>query len=449
MTGWITFLYALFPHPDEPLVLTQSELGKSSLPRLTYNDQVWAGDTRVLKPIFEELISRPINILRYVAQHLDEEGKRMYFIYLLEHRDGNLLPNDLWQPIERILQDKEIPSVLHEALSRWQQEQQSGIIPERRAPWAIPGWHKQVEGWIADQVTRLGHGAIQSIEPVKSWSISCVLKVTTEASVLYFKSSRDLPLFVNEGAVLARLGELYPDRLPAPVAFAPEWGWMLLENFGDPLGEDVTLDQQAHFVQDFARLQIDSSRKIELLLASGCKDRRLESLPSKIDPLFNDELVLSLLTDEERVELKQFVPKLRDLIAELNALPVPMALLHGDLHAGNVIMRNNSFLYFDWTDAAISHPFFDMIRIFTEKADAKRTTLEDAYLAPWEEIYLKADVRRAWELAGTLHGLYHAVSYQYIVHGIENLVQPELNFAYYFLRKLLEGVKRVNANETS
>ena len=337
-----------------------------------------------------------------------------------------------------------MPSALQEGLARWQREQDSGVIPERRAPWALPGWHVEVERWIANQVLHLDRGAIRTIESIKSWSISCVLKITTETGSLYFKVPRDLPLFVNEGLVLTRLAEIYPDRLPVPVALEPEKGWMLLDDFGDPPGDGAPLDHQARLMQDFARMQIDSSQKIEALLAAGCKDRRIETLLSQIEPLFQDELVLRLLTLEEREKLKQIAPRLRALIAELVALPIPVALLHGDLHAGNVIIHENSFLYFDWTDAAISHPFFDMIHIFMEEDETKRTALQEAYLLAWEENYPKADVRRAWELASALYGLYHAVSYQTITHGIEEIVQPELNFAYYFLRKLMEGIKELD-----
>jgi hypothetical protein len=272
-----------------------------------------------------------------------------------------------------------------------------------------------------------------------------VLKVTTESGPLYFKVPRDLPLFVNEGVVLTRLAEIYPDRLPRPLALAPERGWMLLDDFGGQPGDDAGLDQQARLMQDFARLQIDSSGKIEALLAAGCKDRRLEIVLSQIEPLFADELVLGLLTIEERDQLKPIAPRVRSLMVELFSLPIPVALLHGDLHAGNVILREDSLLYFDWTDAAVSHPYFDMIHIFMEEDEAKKTALQDAYLLPWEEHYPKADVRRAWELAGGLYGLYHAVSYQYIAHGIEELVRPELNFAYHFLRKLLAGMKSLDA----
>jgi len=444
MTEWITFLYALLPHPDQPLVLAQNGSEGIVLPNKTCDERVWVSNTLVLKPLLEELTRGPINILRYVAHHRDEDARRVYCIHLLELRGGVLPPNAIWQPLEKILEDSGMPSVLQDGLLRWQIEQRSSIIPERRAPWAIPGWHAEVERWIIDQVARFSRGAILSIQPIKSWSISCVLKVATETGNLYFKMARDLPLFVNEGAVLACLAELYPDRVPMPVALAPEQGWMLLDDLGNPPSGDASLDQQALLMQDFARMQIDSSRKIVALLTSGCKDRRLDVLRSQIEPLLDDELALSLLTPEERGNLKQIAPRLKALIAELVSLPIPVTLLHGDLHAGNVILRENSFLYFDWADAAVSHPFFDMIHIFMEEDVAKRTALQEAYLLTWEENYPKADVRRAWELASVLYSLYHAVSYQYIVNGIEELVQPELNFAYYFLRKLLEGIKQLD-----
>ena len=59
-----------------------------------------------------------------------------------------------------------------------------------------------------------------------------MLTVITGTGTLYFKVPRDLPLFVNEGVVLSRLAELYPDRLPVPLAIDPERGWMLLDDFG-------------------------------------------------------------------------------------------------------------------------------------------------------------------------------------------------------------------------
>lgn len=444
MTNWSTTVYALLPHPDQPLVLAQDASGNIDLPCAFHKGQVWPSDTYHLKPTLEEKIGAPINILCYVACHADPESKRMYSIQLAEPRSETSPSNALWRPLETILRNTAMPAVLRQGLQRWQDEQTSGVS-HRRAPWALPGWYSQAENWIQDQVLLLGRGPVQKITPIKSWSISCVLRVTTQTGLLYFKVARDLPLFVNEGAVLRCLAGLYPGRVPLPRAIHPGEGWMLLDDFGDPSDEEIPLAERIRLFQDFAQLQIDSSEKIDLLLAAGCKDRRLQVMLSQIEPLLNDEVVLSPLYLEERTKLQQSAQRLRRLLTELTSLSIPYAVLHGDLHTGNVIPREDSFLYFDWTDAAISHPFFDMIHIFRDEEDAQKNALQEAYLSAWEAHYPKGDVRRAWELASVLHGFYHAVSYQYIAHGIEEVAQSELNFAYYFLRKLLSGLHQLGA----
>lgn len=445
MTNWSTIVYVLLPHPKLPLVLAQEAPGKIDLPCAFHNDQIWSSDTYHLKPMLEEKIGVPINILRYVAHHADPESRRMYSIQLVELRSEILPSHALWQPLETVLKNTAMPAVLWEGLRRWQDEQTSGFVPERRAPWALPGWYSQAENWIVDQVRRLERGPVKEIQPLKSWSISCVLRVITETGLLYFKVARDLPLFVDEGTVLRCLADLYPGRVPLPIAVHPSEGWMLLDDFGDPSEEDIPMEAQVRLFQDFAQLQIDSSKKIELLLASGCKDRRLDVMLPQIEPLLNDEIVLGPLSPEERAKLQQSAPILRELLTELTSLSIPYAILHGDLHAGNVIPQEKSFLYFDWTDAAISHPFFDMIHIFREEDEDRKNALKEAYLHPWEAHYPKGDVHRAWELASVLYGFYHAVSYQYIARGLEEVVRAELNFAYYYLRKLLSDLQQLDA----
>jgi hypothetical protein len=445
MTKWSTILYGLLPHPERPLVLAESDSEKIILPTVIYDDWVGPWNTALLKPVLENKVGTPVNILRYVARDLDEESQRLYSIHLLEPRNGLLPMNAHWQPLEKVLQSMGHHAALREGLIQWQSEATSGLIPERRAPWALPGWHAQAENWIADQVSDVGRGTIHEIQPIKSWSISCVLKIMTESGNLYFKVPRDLPLFVNEGVILVHLAKLYPDRIPQPVAVQPEKRWMLLDDFGDISEDDLPLDDDTRLMRDFALLQIDTSQKLDALLAIGCKDRRLNVLLSQIQPLLNDELVLGKLTSEERAELQQTAARLQELIRELFFLDIPCTILHGDLHGGNVIPHGDSFLYFDWTDAAISHPFFDMIHIFRQEDVGRKAALQDAYLGPWEEHFSKVSVRRAWQLASVLYGFYHAVSYQYITHGLEELVQPELNFAFYFLRKLLAGLQQFDA----
>jgi len=444
MTNWTTFIYALLPHPTEQLVLAQTSPTGLTLPFKTQPERIFFGDSEVIKPMLDELTGTPVNLLHYVARHTDEDASKSYLVFLVEPRAQGYSTEGVWESLESVLENSDLPTEIKERLLIWQSVHRSGVIPERRAPWALPGWHAEAEAWVIDQLARLGRDALLNFEPLKTWSISCVFKVITESGDLYFKASRDLPLFVNEGVALTQLAELYPGRVPVPVALAPERGWMLLDDFGMLPDDEVPLDLQVLMMQDYARLQNDSSQKIPALLAAGCKDRRLDVLLSQIDPLLDDELVLQLLNLDEREKVKQNAPRLRALLIELMSLSVPPTILHGDLHAGNVLIKEGSILYFDWTDAAVSHPFFDMVRVFRWEDETERIALQDAYLAIWEQAFPKPDVRRAWELASVLYGFYHAVSYQYIAHGIEDVVVSELNFAYFFLRKLLAGLDQLD-----
>jgi aminoglycoside phosphotransferase (APT) family kinase protein len=106
---------------------------------------------------------------------------------------------------------------------------------------------------------------------------------------------------------------------------------------------------------------------------------------------------------------------------------IPATLLHGDLHLGNITQRNGEYLFFDWTDAAVSFPFLDLFVLYFEfgkEADAPR--LRDAYLQAWREDETPARLLEAWELVRPLCALHHSVSYLTIDQNIEPLARDEL-----------------------
>ena len=41
-------------------------------------------------------------------------------------------------------------------------------------------------------------------------------------------------------------------------------------------------------------------------------------------------------------------------------LGVPETIQHDDLHDGQVFVRDGNYLFFDWGDSVVSHPFFSM-----------------------------------------------------------------------------------------
>jgi hypothetical protein len=309
------------------------------------------------------------------------------------------------------------------------------------APWTYSGWQAQADEWICMEMARLRE-PVRSIHVVRNWCISVVQQVETAKRRVFFKASLNLPLFVNEGSVMAGLVQLYPDHIPAPLAINTTQNWMLLEDLGEPIGRDASLETRMDLFQAMAYIHIDSVSRIDSLINMGCIDRRIPWLRAHLESLLVDEVTLSLLTLAEREDLRSALPRLDSLLAELDALPIPPALIHGDLNTGNVAFREGKIKVFDWTDAAISHPYFDLDVIFTAEDAAVREALEAAYLSAWERIYPADQVRRAFELARVVYGLYHAVSYQFILNNLEESDRPEINSAHYFFRQVLKGLAR-------
>jgi aminoglycoside phosphotransferase (APT) family kinase protein len=125
---------------------------------------------------------------------------------------------------------------------------------------------------------------------------------------------------------------------------------------------------------------------------------------------------------------------------------VPQTLVHGDLHAKNIAVRNGRYLFFDWTDGCVSHPFFDLVVMLRHAAvlpDASAAVprLRDAYLALWTDYEPMPRLRQAWALAAPLGALHQAVSYQHIVASLEPAARHELDWGVsLWVRQMLQCV---------
>ena len=126
----------------------------------------------------------------------------------------------------------------------------------------------------------------------------------------------------------------------------------------------------------------------------------------------------------------------------LAAYAVPPTIVHGDLHLSNVAQGPRSYLFFDWTDACIAHPFVDMISIFQEEEGALRDRLRDAYLSEWTPSEPAEHLRRAWQLAEPPGALHHAISYRSIVANLEPPIDLHtMQSTPYWLRKVIAGLR--------
>jgi hypothetical protein len=114
-------------------------------------------------------------------------------------------------------------------------EAETDALPALRAPWAQRGWFAQAQAWIEAQLERLDYVLVPPLTQVRSWGISCVLRVRTFTGVLYFKAASTRPLFAREAVVVQELAVRYAAHMPLLLAVDPHQNWLLLADVGPDL----------------------------------------------------------------------------------------------------------------------------------------------------------------------------------------------------------------------
>jgi hypothetical protein len=213
------------------------------------------------------------------------------------------------------------PPELLPALERWLAEQQGAPVPELRPTWARPGWLAEAESWV---------GA--PLELVGSWPLSAVLRSTQGD---WFKAV--FPLFHGEPAVTEALADAHPGLVPPVLRTDRRRGWMLMGEVrgADPIG--LPRAAWAPVLRTLAEIHSAWSGRAEELLALGAQDRRVGSA-------------------------------------------LPETLVHGDLNPGNFLLEDGHAVIFDWSDACVADPMFDVaLLLFGIEDAAARAVLLDAY----------------------------------------------------------------------
>jgi hypothetical protein len=301
--------------------------------------------------------------------------------------------------------------------------------------------------WIDSRTARTG-----SVTQVRSWGLSNVLRIPSADGDVYFKalahSSTIRPsrvdalplLFAHEPLLLQKLSDERPEAVPAPLAVDEQRAWMLLPDLGPPLADQPDVSVWIDAVRGHARLQRSYADQPDRLLGFSCVDRRLAVLDGELDRLFGPNPATDRLDPAERARLPRRAEQLREAITELAAIGVPETLLHGDLHPRNLAVRDGRVLAFDWTDAAVSHPFLDLVTFLEERSPLSMDPLlMDAYLAEWEEYASPADLRRALELAKQLGALHQTMTSLHLPDHVSGpSSESMIRGAVWWLRLLLE-----------
>lgn len=441
-SAWRSGLHAVLRHPTAPAVYLWQWKSGWGLPRALEKGYMWSARTEAIAAALQKRLRGEVWINRLVHSTEDEEKKRVDRLYEVEC--AGCLQGGEWVDRTRLAALPLREEHLRPVLEGYLQALEAGERPRQRPAWTAPGWRDGVRRWLQREVGRLGH-TVCAVEQVKQWSLSAVLRVQTNGPSFYFKVPVALPLFVDEASVTPRLARRFPAHVLAPVAADPARGWMLFPDAGEPFSWHSPLADRAEVVRRFAYLQRETAGLVDKLLADGCLDRRLDVLARQIDPLLADPDAVAGLAEAETEALRVRAPELKELCRRLAEYAIPHTLVHGDLHVGNAARLNGEVVYFDWTDACIAHPFFDLLSLRWEENIGERAAVRAAYLEAWEGCETPARLREVVAIADVLLPLHHAVSYHTLQAGVEPAARAELGSPADFLKDVLPALERLQS----
>jgi Phosphotransferase enzyme family len=233
--------------------------------------------------------------------------------------------------------------------------------------WTEPSWIEAAHGWIRAELARSGIDVVGPIEQphVRPWATA--MRVPTTAGVVWFKASTQA--FRHEAAVVQVLSRVRPDCVPELLGVDVDSGWMLLADGGTRFRElnDAApdFDRWEEMLVRYAELQIDLMGARNELLERGAPDRGLAAFPALYEGLLADSELLRVgepggLTGDEVERLRALAPELRSACERLAAVGIPETIQHDDLHDGNVFVQDGRYLFFDWGDSCVGHPFFTL-----------------------------------------------------------------------------------------
>jgi predicted transcriptional regulator len=419
--------HAIIPHSTELNILLRLVGDGWALPSHEAEHAFFPVVGPLNKGIKEQL-GITVIMLRCLKLVVDREVKRRIdAICCMENRSPDWTPpgSMRWVSREELAGLRLAAEWQRPVIEAWFAETERGTIPPRRAPWAVHGWYDAATEWVQSQLVEHGVMPAGPPEQVKQWDISSILRAHTNDGDYYLKVGNSL--FAHEPVITQALARMFPGQVSGPMAvlMEPEQGWMLLRDFGGHVLGEGTATQLEDVLRLHASIQIGCVERVDELLAARLPDRRLKVLAAQVDEVLADPNSLDGITDEEIAKLRAAAPQIKAMCAQLESYGVPQTLLHGDFHGGNIIVQEGKCLIFDWADACIAHPFFDLFIVPDGKGNEAMTPeesdrLRDIYLEFWTEYAPMDQLREAARLARILGAFHQAISYMQGTDSLED-----------------------------
>ncbi len=169
-------------------------------------------------------------------------------------------------------------------------------------------------------------------------------------------------------------GDRRPGAVPDVVATGPDWS---LSRAFDPPSEERTSESPVRaYSPRFSSTSPAGPPRCWNWAALSARRRTLVAGLAAL--AHRGRLPRSGLSEQ----LDGALPRIRELVEQIDGSPISSSLVHGDLHGGNWTRASDgTWLIFDWTDGCVSHPFFDL-GVLPEKDVELREARLEAYLEP-------------------------------------------------------------------
>ena len=338
------------------------------------------------------------------------EGSELTVLVEFEAVAADPPPGWRWQDLDAGVIAQLEPETSREAVASWARERVEGWSPLRPA-WSHPGWFARASTWMVEQMAAHGRSDVGAPRQHQLWNVSVVLRAPSEEGDAFLKCSAEI--FRHEAATTQALAERMPTLVPEVIAVDGAQGWMLMGDLGAAeLGDqDEALWHEG--VQALAGIQQLWLGRTDELVGLGVPVRALPDLATQVEAMSEDTLLLERMSRDVRASWLATAPTLAESCRRLDELGPGPTLVHGDFHPWNVVFGADGARVFDWTDAAVSHPFVDLATyVFRSRDVSVRRRLVDAYLAAWSTEMSEATLREAAALGLVVGTVYQVQTYR-------------------------------------
>jgi len=405
--------YCLIPHPNRAAFMIVKEDGKWVLPSLPYTGE-WFAST--FAEIGDQILSRyglRVTVLRRL-----QRGKDFVFCELEVHRrSGDTSYEARWYDIEAHQKSGGLGAKANEYLDQWFLDKTATVLPIGRPPWEHTGWFMEAMTWSKGVMAQHNIRQLGAPKQVMVGAFSCVLSIPSDSGTLFFKASQgDKP---SETSITRELGSRWPSRIMPLLETDPSKNWMLMKDYPSLGYRTLKESEYADAARGFSELLIDTSSSLEQWREMNCPDFSLDKIEA-FSREFSQRTGLfesggAPMEKEEIEMLVKFVEEMGAKCSSLADFAIPETLGNLDFRVGNIASGKNGFIYFDWQESVITHPFFCVLNMFDEFSDSDfpslgeavqesqqsvtKLSVQNAFLEPFTEFEPTERLEKAFEIA--------------------------------------------------